>query len=117
VDRDADPYGAIDRLLEHRDGGDPASVSVPTIRLSSFLEKIRSDPDYVFMDIEGFEIEVFKDFSARYFSRHRPVIIFEIHESIYRAEENLDFIKEILLKNRYYLQKRRKQPPVFPQVW
>lgn len=109
------PYGAIDRLLNDRDSGDPANVSVPTVCLSSFLEKIRFDPDYVFMDIEGFEIDVFKDFSARYFSRHRPVIVFEMHESLYKGQENLDFIKEILLKNHYYYRKDDSNLLCFPR--
>jgi FkbM family methyltransferase len=109
------PYLAIDRLLEHRDNGDPANVSVPTVCLSSFLEKIRFDPDYVFMDIEGFEIDVFKDFSARYFLRHRPVIVFEIHQSFYRGQENLDFIKDILLKNHYYYRRDGSNLLCFPR--
>lgn len=109
-----DPYRAIDRLLKHRDRGDPANVSVPTVCLSSFLEKIRFDPDYVFMDIEGFEIDVFKDFSARYFLRHRPVIVFEIHQGFYRGQENLDFIKEILLKNHYYYRRDGSNLLCFP---
>ena len=99
---DEHPYGAIDRLYNERDNGDAATVSVPTVRLSNFLEKIEFDPDIVFMDIEGFEIDVFKDFSARYFSRNRPVIVFEVHDSMYKGHENLDFIKEILRKNHYY---------------
>jgi FkbM family methyltransferase len=110
-----DPYGAIDRLLAGGDNRDPNSVSVPTIRLSSFLEKIGFDPDYVFMDIEGFEIDVFKDFSARYFSRNRPVIVFEVHESVYRGQENLDFIKGILVKNHYYYRKDGTNLLCFPR--
>ena len=110
-----DPYGAIDRLLNERDNGDGPTVSVPTVRLSSFLEKIGFDPDYVFMDIEGFEIDVFKDFSARYFSRNRPVIVFEVHESMYRGEENLDFIKELLLKNHYYYRRDGTNLLCFPR--
>ena len=109
------PYGAIDRLLNQRDNGDPTSVTVPTIRLSSFLEKIGFDPDYVFMDIEGFEIDVFKDFSARYFSRNRPVIVFEVHDSMYRGQENLDFIKEILLKNHYHHRRDGSNLLCFPR--
>lgn len=111
---DEDPYGAIDRLLNGGDDRDASSVSVPTIRLSSFLEKIGFDPDYVFMDIEGFEVDVFKDFSARYFSRNRPAIVFELHESLYKGQQNLDFIKDILLKNHYYYRKDGTNLLCFP---
>ena len=110
-----DPYAAIDRLLNNGDNRDPASVSVPTIRLSSFLEKIGFDPDYVFMDIETFEIDVFKDFSANYFSRNRPVIVFEVHEPYYKGEENLDFIKRILQKNHYYYRRDGSNLLCFPK--
>jgi FkbM family methyltransferase len=110
------PYGAIDRLLNERDNRDPTTVTVPTIRLSSFLEKIEFDPDYVFMDIEGFEIEVFKDFSAHYFSRNRPVIVFEIHESLYKGQADLDFIKEILLKHHYYYRRDGSNLLCFPRL-
>jgi len=42
------------------------------VRLSSFLNEIGFKPDYVFMDIEGFEVDVFKDFGCDYFVKHRP---------------------------------------------
>ena len=90
----------MDSLLPKEDLTDESSVASTRQALKS--------------QIRG--IEVFKDFSARYFSRHRPVIIFEIHESIYRAEENLDFIKEILLKNHYYYRRDGSNLLCFPRA-
>jgi FkbM family methyltransferase len=96
------PYAAIERLKQDAKRSIPDSVVVPTIRLSKFLQEIEFSPDFIFMDIEGFEVDVFKDFAAtRYLLLHRPVIVFETHEMFYEQEENLTFIKRILEENHY----------------
>ena len=112
---DHDPYQAIDRLINGGMNGGAANVSVPTVRLSSFLDKMGFKPDYVFMDIEGFEIEVFKDFGRHYFAKHRPVIVFEIHEMYYKGADNLDLIKQILAQHHYLYRKDGDNLLCFPK--
>jgi FkbM family methyltransferase len=111
---DQDPYQAIDRLTKGITTGTSANVTVPTVRLSSFLNEIGFAPDYVFMDIEGFEIDVFKDFDREYLLKHRPVIVFEIHKQFYKGEDNLDLIKGILSRNNYYYRKDGDNLLCFP---
>lgn len=94
------PYGAISRL----DGETPQNgntISVPAVRLSTFLEDIRFQPDHLFMDIEGFEAEVFEDFATGYLTSHRPVIVFERHEQFYHPGRGLDYITGVLDTNGY----------------
>ena len=112
--KDHDPYQAIERLGNARTSDAQEEVAVQTVRLSEFLKKHAFDPDYVFMDIEGFEIEVFKDFDARYLAKHRPVFVFEIHEMFYKGEENLEWIKRILDKHEYYYRKDGSNLLCFP---
>jgi FkbM family methyltransferase len=109
-----DPYRAINRLMNAASDLRPDHVSVPTVRLSNFLDELQFVPDYIFMDIEGFEVDVFKDFASGYFSMHRPVIIFEIHEMFYKEPENLNFIKAILSANKYYYRKDGDNLLCFP---
>jgi FkbM family methyltransferase len=74
---------------------------VPAKRLSIFLREINFIPDWLFMDIESFEIGVFEDLSENYFSYKKPVIIFETHPQFYKGDKNLDYIKSILTKHNY----------------
>jgi FkbM family methyltransferase len=110
-----DPYQAIGRLLKGRSDGTAATVTVPTVRLSSFLGNIDFHPDCVFMDIEGFEIDVFKDLDCGYLRRHRPAVVFEIHKQFYRGGDNLDLIKAILDRNDYYYRKDGDNLLCFPK--
>jgi FkbM family methyltransferase len=111
---DDGPYQAIDRLLKVSENGTSANITVPAVRLSSFLNDIGFHPDYVFMDIEGFEIDVFKDFDHRYLSTHRPAVVFEIHKQFYQGGDNLDLIKEILTRHNYYYRKDGDNLLCFP---
>ena len=96
------PYAAIGRLQRQDDHPSTDSVIVPAGPLSSFLEEIPFRPDHLFMDIEGFEAEVFGDFSAGYFSVNRPIVLFEIHEQFYKHPKDLAFIEDVLDQNDYY---------------
>lgn len=96
------PYEAIGRLQRQDDHPSPDSVIVPAGPLFLFLEEIQFRPDYLFMDIEGFEAEVFEDFSAGYFRVSRPMILFEIHEQFYKPPKDLAFIENVLDQNDYY---------------
>lgn len=76
------------------------TVSVLVRPLTSILEEYMFVPDIIFIDIEGFEIEVFSDLNAGYLLDNRPSIVFEIHE--YKAKDKgLAFIKEILKRANY----------------
>ena len=77
-------------------------VAVPSVQLSSFLSEVNFIPDHIFMDIEGFEVDVFEDFSQGYLNRNRPTIVFEIHEDAYATGKDLNFIMDILKANNYY---------------
>ena len=95
---DKHPYDAIRRL---KSNSEEAEVEVRTVDLAPFLSKIDYEPDYVFMDIEGFEVEVFQSLSDSHFSKNRPVIVFEIHHAFYEKEMGLEYIVKILEKNKY----------------
>lgn len=94
------PYAAIKRIGRSY-AGSRDMMDVPCVQLSSFLESIGFLPDYIFMDIEGFEIDVFEDFSGKYFQQTRPTIVLEIHESLYRPGRDLPFIQRILEQYQY----------------
>ncbi|MBA7687616.1 hypothetical protein ES703_96080 [subsurface metagenome] len=48
------------------------------------------------MDIEGFEVDVFEDFSCCYFKNHKPILVFEIHPTFYEKRNDLTYILDIL---------------------
>lgn len=99
--QDRHPYDAIDRIERQENSNSENYIAVPSVRLSNFLQEIDFIPDYIFMDIEGFEVEVFEDFSGGYFKSNRPVIVFEVHNPYYKEGKNLSFIEDILKQNSY----------------
>jgi FkbM family methyltransferase len=106
------PYGAIDRLKAGQviDGD-----AVPTIRISEFLAERGFDPDIVFMDIEGFEVELFEDLDTScYFARHRPTFLFEIHEMFYERDRGLDWILQLLARSGYITRRAAGNILAFP---
>jgi FkbM family methyltransferase len=111
---DTHPYNLIKRLENQKNIPNENNTTVPAGRLSEFLEQIRFSPDCIFMDIEGFEVDVFEDFSEGYLQRHRPVIVFEIHNMYYK-EKDLSFIKNILTSNNYYYRKVAANLVCFPE--
>lgn len=76
-------------------------LEVKSKNLPEFLNKIQYIPDYIFMDIEGFEIDVFDELAVNFLKTHNPIIVFEIHEVFYRKEKDLSYIKKILDKHQY----------------
>lgn len=112
---DKHPYNAIERLETQGESTLGENwVSVPAIRLSEFLEDINLSPDYIFMDIEGFEVEVFEDFSDGYLRSNRPVIVFEVHRLFYKGTKDLSFIKGVLEQNKYYFRRVAGNLVCFP---
>lgn len=109
------PYDLIKRLDEQRNLPEANNTAVPAGRLSSFLEGIQFSPDCIFMDIEGFEVDVFEDFSEGYLKRHRPTIVFEIHNMYYKQPKDLKFILNILEQNSYYSRKVAGNLICFPE--
>lgn len=98
---DRNPYNAINKLEVKENNDFENQVSVPARRISSFLNEKQFSPDYIFMDIEGFEVEVFEDFSEGYLKSNRPVIVFEMHPTLYKGNKDFNFILEILKQNNY----------------
>lgn len=74
---------------------------VKSIRLSNFLIKKNFFPDLIFMDIEGYEVNVFEDISNILFEHIKPTILFEIHHGYYKNNKNLDYLKNILKSHNY----------------
>jgi FkbM family methyltransferase len=113
---DKHPYNAIKRLERPENDTTENQISVPARRLSSFLKENHFSPDYIFMDIEGFEVEVFEDFSEDgYLKFNRPVIVFEIHPPFYKGTKDLNFILDVLKQNNYYHRKIAGNLVCFPE--
>jgi len=74
---------------------------VPVVKLSNFLNQINFNPDVIFMDIEGFEVDVIEDLSENYFHKNKPNIVFEVHEYFYKNNKNLEYLKSILQSANY----------------
>ena len=54
------------------------------------------------MDIEGIEVDAIEDLSINYLDKHKPIILFEIHNDYYMGEKNLNYLLSIL-KNKNYI--------------
>ncbi|KKN12517.1 hypothetical protein LCGC14_1015680 [marine sediment metagenome] len=81
---------------------------VQTIMLSDFLiNQIKFIPDFIFMDIEGYEIFVLKDLLQNFITLKRaPIIAFETHEPFYKGK-NLAYILQNLSNKGYYIRRAR----------
>lgn len=110
---DKNPYGAIKRL---ESSSEDATEKIKTAELASFLRKIDYQPDNIFMDIEGFEVEVFENLSDSYFNQNRPVIVFETHQTFYEERKGLDHIKNILEMNQYIYRMIGENLICFPRI-
>lgn len=94
------PYSDVENfLLKNNLSNKKDYEFVETIKISSFLEKINFYPDNIFMDIEGFEVDVIEDLYEKKFFFKKPIIVFEIHNSIYKKNKNLNYLKLLLNKN------------------
>jgi len=97
------PYEVIESIKQGKSFNNiEEKVAVRCVQLSSFLSEINFIPDHIFMDIEGFEAEVFEDLSHGYLKENRPTIVFETHEGRYAKFKDLRFIMDILKTNNYY---------------
>ena len=96
------PYYEIDKLNSNflEDIKNDYDV-VPVVKLSNFLNKINFNPDVIFMDIEGFEVDVIEDLKENYFHKKKPNIVFEIHQYFYKNNKNLEYLKSILQLANY----------------
>ncbi len=112
---DTSPYKAMERLQQKEDSLE-RSVKVPVRTITAFLKEIDFSPDYIFMDIEGYEADIFADFLAqKYLQHHRPVIVFELHPDYYRPEKDLVYIERILTDHNYTFRKIATNYICFPQ--
>lgn len=95
-----DPYGAIARL--DKADGDAAPIKVPCVRISQFLKKLDFRPDYIFMDIEGFEVHVLEDLVSTGCLRDwGPTLVFETHECYYKPGKDLGYLCGLLDSQGY----------------
>ncbi|TBR15797.1 FkbM family methyltransferase [bacterium] len=108
------PYKAIDRFKGRIFPKE--MIAVPVSKLTDFLKEIDYHPDIIFMDIEGFEMDVFEDFYAQgYLKKEKPVIVFELHPLSYTKGRDLDFIRNFLAENNYYTRQSETNLICFPQ--
>lgn len=105
-ENETDPYKAIKRLKENRVNNSTTNseqlIEKKTIKLSDFIKKQEITPDYIFMDIEGFERDVLQDLmESKIFesARKRPIIMFEMHHDTY--PNGIAELNEILKKMNY----------------
>ncbi len=99
------PYEGIDNFLSmKKNSSDNRNlIGVKVIKLSNFLKKINFIPDNIFMDIEGFEVDVLEDLIKNFnFKKKFPTIVFEIHIPFYKGKRNFKYIKSILNKKYNY---------------
>jgi FkbM family methyltransferase len=69
------------RVLDDlHDAGEVAPVSVDTITLDAFVQQENLRPDFIKIDVEGHEIDVFRG-GVQTLSSFRPLIIFEFWET------------------------------------
>lgn len=101
------PYDSINSFLQNKkQNSSKSNYDFVTVeRLSNFLKKIRFKPDHVFMDIEGFEVDVIEDLVSNYINRiNKPTILFEIHNPFYKRKKNLNYLKHLLSKTYEYIE-------------
>jgi FkbM family methyltransferase len=101
------PYDGINSFLQNKKKNLSKSNYdfVAVERLSTFLKKIRFKPDHIFMDIEGFEVDVIEDLVNNYINRiNKPTILFEIHNPFYKRKKNLNYLKHLLSKTYEYIE-------------
>lgn len=94
------PYAAIKRMQDQTAATVPVT-HVPIKRVTSFLRDIQYVPDIIFMDIEGFEVDVIDDLAAQMLKLHRPTIYFEIHKGFYKPGKDLKYLQQLLRQQDY----------------
>tara|TARA_B100000989_G_C19531974_1_gene470565 strand:+ start:5039 stop:5956 length:918 start_codon:yes stop_codon:yes gene_type:complete len=99
---DINPYNAKNydhKTLLHEDLIN--KIKVEKILLSDFLNKINFFPEFIFMDIEGYELHVLEDLFNNTINYRPKYILFEIHNQFYPKEKPLDYLLDIISKNDY----------------
>jgi FkbM family methyltransferase len=100
------PYEGISSFLNNKKEITKKNYDyVNVIKLSDFLKKIKFKPDNIFMDVEGFEVDIIEDILSNYISTSKkPTILFEIHKPFYKGKKNLDYLKSLLSKRYNYIE-------------
>lgn len=100
---DKHPYDAIDRL-KGKNYSELSNdlVKQKSMKISKFLNIQKFQPDIILMDIEGFEVDVLEDLLLNEDLSYRPKIMFEIHEQLYEADKNIDYLQNLLRNNNYH---------------
>jgi FkbM family methyltransferase len=81
-------------------------ILVNCINIKDFLDDIDFRPDYIFMDIEGFEVDVIEQLGQEILGdQASPTIIFEHHEHNYSDTKNLKYIRDLLEQFGYKTRK------------
>src|SRR5205823_586109 len=80
-------------------------VDVPCVSLLDFAaQQVARPVDYLFMDIEACEVELFKELEAPLSTRAwRPIIYMETHPQFYRPGD-LEYLRQTLKKNDYAIE-------------
>jgi len=112
---DKHPYNVISSLEKGTNTAGADKEAVQGTRLSVLLDRIGFVPDYIFMDIEGFEIDVLEDLSERYLAERRPLMVFEVHPAFYKEGRGVELIKKILKSHHYYYRRVAGNLVCFPQ--
>ena len=76
-------------------------IKVTKILLTSFLNKINFSPDLIFMDIEGYELQVIEDLFLNKLKVKPKYILFEIHNQFYPRDKPLEYLLNKLHSNNY----------------
>ena len=81
-------------------------MSVTCISIREFLNDIEFSPDYIFMDIEGFEVDVIQQLGRKSLGhKASPTLIFEHHQHNYSDAKNLKYIRDTLEQFGYITRK------------
>ena len=100
---DKHPYDAIDRLKGKKNSElSNDLVKQKSMKISTFLNIQKFQPDIILMDIEGFEVDVLEDLFLNEDVSYRPKILFEIHEQLYEDDKNIDYLLNLLRNNNYH---------------
>jgi len=82
-----------------------SKISVKCINIADFLNEIEFVPTYIFMDIEGFEVEAIEQLCSQYLEFNSPTFVFEHHESFYSKNKGLEYIRKLLIDKGYVVRK------------
>jgi len=82
-----------------------SKISVKCINIADFLNEIEFAPTYIFMDIEGFEVEAIEQLCSQYLEFNSPTFVFEHHESFYSKNKGLEYIRKLLIDKGYVVRK------------